>query len=756
MATYRIHPGIGIARLGNSETSFYIAPETPAGLPFDCDANGEPIMQGETPALIKTFKDAEGRVRRQAARFQVFVYDEASPEGRPLKLGDRIEGGGNAGTLVDIQWRVWLANKKASWYQFSARRGEHGYGATAPRRNANVTDRDRLIIDPGPRTVDLKQRTARFDRSGDGVYAPTFPPPDLKPFAIDTLGELKLDTSARLLVLGGHGHSGCELTGPGHPSIQAYANNDGWFDDTSDGPVMARLVMNSELVQAKRYVDVDFPAWVIVGYPAFVPQILDMITMDELVHDMGVREFATNTRLYGRAGSFEAPDCINPTDAAALRHWRAGILSWNRAYKPWFYRDIWPIVFRPNEFIYLCNVLAQSNFPHDQEMRGTFDPDKIGKTPKRVPTRAGLETAMAAFAAHDAAGGEARTSTLRVADPVPGPEGDWVVDPYRPMRQFLFDLLRRRGEENAFKLEDRIGTRVHNLPLMPMLCGDNPLTNEVPSKFLRLTDEQLFLLGQWADGHFLNELEQGLPLPAPVYFPYPQTPSATGHTLDRGVLANVLGGAFCPGGEVGWIMRNPSVYREPYRIKADRNLADFRCSAAQANAAGLLPNDDVFSIGNPLSQDNDFATGLQPGDLTKSMAQPWQSDFNECTTQTINITYADWNRIDPGNENDLRLKAEEKTWETLWWPAHRPLQTMEFVGRTADGTIVTDWTTWSRGVPQTPAGDLAMVSEWSKLGFILRNPDPSYNDTPSPGPDARYFSIERAGSPPYIVQRSQK
>ena len=30
MATYRIHPGIGIARLGNSETEFYIAPETPA------------------------------------------------------------------------------------------------------------------------------------------------------------------------------------------------------------------------------------------------------------------------------------------------------------------------------------------------------------------------------------------------------------------------------------------------------------------------------------------------------------------------------------------------------------------------------------------------------------------------------------------------------------------------------------------------------------------------------------------------------
>ena len=30
MATYRIHPGIGIARLGNSDSEFYLAQEPPA------------------------------------------------------------------------------------------------------------------------------------------------------------------------------------------------------------------------------------------------------------------------------------------------------------------------------------------------------------------------------------------------------------------------------------------------------------------------------------------------------------------------------------------------------------------------------------------------------------------------------------------------------------------------------------------------------------------------------------------------------
>src|SRR3954466_841732 len=135
MATYRIHPGIGIARLGNSGTEFYLAPETPAALPLACDSFGNPLhgADGVTPVPIKTFKDAQGRVKRQAARFQIFVYDDESPEGRPLKIGDKISGGGNQGTLIDIQWQVYVANKKSVWYRFQQLEGEHGYSPTHPR-----------------------------------------------------------------------------------------------------------------------------------------------------------------------------------------------------------------------------------------------------------------------------------------------------------------------------------------------------------------------------------------------------------------------------------------------------------------------------------------------------------------------------------------------------------------------------------------------------------------------------------------------
>jgi len=40
------------------------------------------------------------------------------------------------------------------------------------------------------------------------------------------------DKNHRLLVFGGHGHSGSYKKGFGEPVIKNYANNDGWFDDT--------------------------------------------------------------------------------------------------------------------------------------------------------------------------------------------------------------------------------------------------------------------------------------------------------------------------------------------------------------------------------------------------------------------------------------------------------------------------------------------------------------------------------------------
>jgi hypothetical protein len=859
---YRIHPGIGIARLGNSLDEFCISPEEPAALPLACDGQGNVLLSpdGRTELRVEKFKDAEGRIKRQAARFQVFVYDDESPEGRPLKIGDPVSGGGNQGHLIDIEWRVHLANKKASWYEFEQLEGEHGYAPNHPRRNAGVTDpeaRQRLIIDPGPRAVDgTYRRSAKFDRDTGGMYAATFPPP-LEPHSIDTLGELRTDDSGRLLVLGGHGHSGSYLYQEfGQPRIDTYANNDGWFDDTSDGPVTARLTMYSSDVETTRFVDVEYPAWVVVGYPAYVPQILDMVTMDEAMRDMFVTEFADRTDLYGEAGTFDDPEVIDPTDTEALIHWKRGRLEWNDAYRPWFYRDIWNILFRPDEFTYLTNVLALSNYPHNQSPRGNLDPDQLG-TPPRIDAEARAACDRACIAKHESgelfaeslapelellrrrssdgpdgsveglagsldaaidalgqalasfvdrvrtedapadvpaylrtwregvsgpASAEARDQLEAAVDDAIGPlstEPDsWrgasklrvlvnkhlrryqtgalleahrrrcleaaTHDPNRDYRKYVFDALRRAGEENRFRIGKRPSSRMHGLPLMPLLAGDNPISNTLPSKFLRLTDLQYFLLKQWARGSFVNEAVEGWPHPSP-WKPYEDWVNRTGRDLDRGVMSNVLGGAFCPGGEVGWIMRNPAIYLEPYRIKADPDFSSFRRTAAQANVDGPNPPepDYAFYVETELSQDDDFARGMQPGDLTKHMALPWQADFNECATQTIDVTYEEWNVIYPHDERDSLMKREQQVWETLWWPAHRPLQTYEL--GLVDGVPTYPWVDWSFGIAQTDRGDLEMVTRWSELGFVVVNPYAKPGDlvpTELP-PTHKYVSVER-------------
>jgi hypothetical protein len=775
MPIYKIHPGIGIARLGNSDTEFYLAPEMPAALPQECDRAGNPREYAGTPVYVSKFKDGQGRIKRQAARFRVFAYDDQSPQGKQLKLGDRIEGGGNRGKLVDIQWRVHLANKKAAWYEFDALNGEHGYKADHPRRNPSVlgNERDRLIIDPGPRIVNrnTKQR-ARFDRSGEGVYAPTFPPENLRPNPIDMLGDMMTNDAGDLLVLGGYGCSGSELEGPGHPRIGHYANNDGWYDDVSDGPIMARLVMQSDQDKGLRYIDVEYPAWVIVGYPRFAPQVLDVVTMDDVLYDLFARYFAYDTSIYGRLGTFDNPEVIASADQEALQHWRASRLAWNRSHRPWFFRDVWTILFRPDEFRFLTDILGKSNYPHDQELRGSFDPYKLAAIP-RSRTNEEQQTAqcgerpqlsesraqstqpramqgqmplgrpahlMAAF--RDASQGEAWLETKR-RPTRRGDDEDSIEDEYGPLRNFIFEVLRRAGEENEFRLRDKVGSRVHNLPLKPLLCGDNPISNAVPSKFLRLTEYHLFILRQWANGCFIDERrEKWLPPNYSPFLPYPTAAPVTGRELDRGVLSNVLGGSFCPGAEAGWVMRNPSIYWVPYRIKADRRFSDFLRSAAQANQmrAAIDDLDDFMFVTTPrLNHDNDFAVGLQPGDLTKYMALPWQADFNECSTETINITYSDWNEINPDSDNDERLSGEEKHWVTLWWPAHRPLQSYELVNGN------TPWTIWTRGIPQSPSGDLKMVTEWSRLGFVIRNPDPNINLNRAADENmVKYVSVERS------------
>jgi len=247
-----IHPAIGIARVGNSRTEFFVGPEIP----------------GRHPLEPKKARDGNGALKRQAARFRVFGLDA---QGRVIREITASDG--------RITWTVHLANKKADWYDFEqafdipASKGEiPGIPPIASSlRNADVigADRARLVIDPGARTIrstDPSPRTVRFD-GGKFLGKPV------------DLGEARVDDEGALTVLGGLGES----SSPTGKPIVDFANNPGWHDDVSDGSVDATVEIGERRLDA-------IGAWVIVGPPNFAPGITPFVTGWDVVFEVMVRK----------------------------------------------------------------------------------------------------------------------------------------------------------------------------------------------------------------------------------------------------------------------------------------------------------------------------------------------------------------------------------------------------------------------------------------------------------------------------------
>ncbi|MCB0418262.1 MAG: LodA/GoxA family CTQ-dependent oxidase [Bdellovibrionales bacterium] len=244
----KIHPGIGVARIGNSTEAdgFFIGPEV-VKPPF--------TQAGAT-------RDKKGALKRQAARFRIYGYNAKGQVVKELTPDN-----------ATIQWQVHLANKKAAWYRFtSALDIPENEGNGNPRRNAKVKgeERKKLVIDPGARSISGKNLSGKAYQFNGGKFMGVEVP----------LGELRTDEKGRLVVLGGLGKSGTPSGSPPYDPTDGdtFNNADGWYDDTSDGPVRASVECDGEKIP------VD-PAWVIVGPPNYAPDVIGWRTLhDLLVH----------------------------------------------------------------------------------------------------------------------------------------------------------------------------------------------------------------------------------------------------------------------------------------------------------------------------------------------------------------------------------------------------------------------------------------------------------------------------------------
>lgn len=245
ITSFRIYPRIGIARVGNSPNAYFFGPEVSGDHPVDPD----------------NFRDPQNRIKRQAARFRVYGFDAEGNVVKEITAAD-----------ATINWRVEIANKKSSWFDFDlAMDIPAAADIKSTRRNPSVIDRRSLEITPAARHIsgssvnqDGDDGAHAFDDGtycGKSVY----------------LGELRTDEDGRLIFLGGRGLS----ENPWPLPAVTFGNNEGFHDDTSDGSVDADIVYEGRSYAAEG-------SWVLVAPPNYAPGIQAIVTgydlLDDLVH----------------------------------------------------------------------------------------------------------------------------------------------------------------------------------------------------------------------------------------------------------------------------------------------------------------------------------------------------------------------------------------------------------------------------------------------------------------------------------------
>jgi len=524
MEQFRVHPVVGIARVGNS-VDYVIAPETMAGagLGGSTPSGGLPIRAGTERDVVTSddVRDAAGALKRQAARFRVFVYPDADNATWPRGDGVEVVIGSKVGarTVTDILWTVHLANKKANCFVLTekGRQGiaSYGNGHLPPMRNPSLDHADapqppvarriglmndpqrvfQLTIDPGPRVISGADAPAvRFDKptlaqhvDTQGVIVPlpqypksfpddSFAQMDAPGGAIDTLGELLTDAKGRLLVLGGYGKAaGWHIDGQA-PTLDSDVNNDQWFDDTGDGPVSAHLVFDdgsSAAVQG---------AWVTATDPAFAPQILNVVSLWDDIYDTWVRTQKLAPAMYDEdKGGFQS------------------------GYRPTFDDQIQPIFASAAMQQWVVNLSQRAISAH------------------------------AALSAISAADDPATT-------PLAGIKAIFR-SPYDPAQQ-------------------------DNIALMPAHLGD------AGESFLTLRKTQYFFLERWNAGK-TNYLAGAGPALGP------------GELLDKATFVNCLGGRFSPGIDLTFVMREAAIYQLPWSVAGPFRVRAKPLAYASARPAGV-------------------------------------------------------------------------------------------------------------------------------------------------------------------------
>jgi hypothetical protein len=248
----------------------------------------------------------------------------------------------------------------------------------------------------------------------------------------------------------------------------------------------------------------------------------------------------------------------------------------------------------------------------------------------------------------------------------------------------------------------------------PVYYGDAvTLSNVNPNAYLPVTELMYQYLSQWAAGDFDADWSGPPEHPRSIdEVPVGDQPAM----LDRAAMEFCLGGPFHPGCELTWPMRNYTMFTEPFRIRR------WPAGTAELDYGDVLTPDQVFlqngpsagpTLGGPL-----YFQG--PGDLTRWMAIPWQTDSSSC-------------RSGYSTEYDPYLPT--------FWPQRVPNQVLTeatyekiMTSSPSEGLIeLQTRATWYRFLgPDTDyLGQIdTMIHRFGDLGLVERRPGPGSPELP--------------------------
>ncbi len=402
---YRVHPGIGMARVGNAGASeHFLGPEIPW-------SNQESDKKEYARQFAQSYK-TKGKIRPQSVRFTIWEYRKLNQKPlREIHLDQK--------DVESISWYVHVANLKASFFHFFQYFGDI---VPHPGSRRNKGKPEEWMIDPGARTISGRNMGDKDDfrfteRSSDDPTKERWI--KNQPKADRYLGELRTDSKGRLIFIGGKGKSG--FVQSKFKKLGNFSENEGWYDDVSDGYVFAfiKFKRSRTTIQA-------LPAWVLVGPPDFAPEIRGAVTLYDLLVDMMVRseDHASHKMLKNYPNLKAIADDFKSNGYTRLS-----------TYKPSFHDDILPILERGESYRYTYALAFKAHGLLDlKNMQDSLNDNTAGMKPLR-------EAIFKKLRPPGKKGDKHQTMPMMLGDS--NGKGD---DPFLSLTRTQYELMRRWAE----------------------------------------------------------------------------------------------------------------------------------------------------------------------------------------------------------------------------------------------------------------------------------------------------------------------